>query len=292
MDNNINQTIIEKVAIKSVAIYKAIAMLPPPEIKDLWAENNYTKQTQNDLKLDAKDNCVTMKKTKTELTPVDWKDITNQNKSGIYKIINKIDGKYYVGRSSNIKKRWRSHRNLLRQNKHSNCHLQRAWNRDGESSFDFILVEEVIPDKNILIDVETRYINKFVNDRKNGIDDCYNLSLSAVTGSVPGNQHRKGKPHSIEDRLKISKGLLGNTNTKGKSISEIHRQKIIMNAPKGKNNHAFNNKIYNFFNKNTGESFSGTLSELLQKENIKINSAFHRVIRGERNHYKGWIYKP
>jgi hypothetical protein len=77
MDNNINQTIIEKVAIKSVAIYKAIAMLPPPEIKDLWAENNYTKQTQNDLKLDAKDNCVTMKKTKTESTPVDWKDITD-----------------------------------------------------------------------------------------------------------------------------------------------------------------------------------------------------------------------
>ena len=77
MDNNINQTIIEKVAIKSVAIYKAIAMLPPPEIKDLWAENNYTKQTQNDLKLDAKDNCVTMKKTKTESTPVDWRDITD-----------------------------------------------------------------------------------------------------------------------------------------------------------------------------------------------------------------------
>jgi hypothetical protein len=31
---------------------------------------------------------------------------------GIYKIINKIDGKYYVGSSSNIYKRWNAHKNL------------------------------------------------------------------------------------------------------------------------------------------------------------------------------------
>lgn len=91
MDNNINQTIIEKVAIKSVAIYKAITMLPPPEIKDLWAENNYTKQTQNDLKLDAKDNCATMKKTKTKSTPVDWQDITKRKNQKIKKVLISCD---------------------------------------------------------------------------------------------------------------------------------------------------------------------------------------------------------
>ena len=98
MDNNINQTIIEKVAIKSVAIYKAITMLPPPEIKDLWAENNYTKQTQNDLKLDAKDNCATMKKTKTESTPVDWQDITKRKPLYLYLMIktHRLTGKKYL----------------------------------------------------------------------------------------------------------------------------------------------------------------------------------------------------
>jgi len=48
--------------------------------------------------------------------------------SGIYKIINKIDGKYYVGSSQDINKRWNSHLNKLNKNNHINIHLQRKSN--------------------------------------------------------------------------------------------------------------------------------------------------------------------
>jgi hypothetical protein len=77
MDNTMNCDIIEKAICKQVAIYKAIGMLPPIEIKDIWAENNYIKQNQNNLKLDEKDNYVTMNETKTNSTLNDWRDITD-----------------------------------------------------------------------------------------------------------------------------------------------------------------------------------------------------------------------
>lgn len=65
------------------------------------------------------------------------------NKTGIYKITNKINGKYYVGSSSYINQRWSTHRKLLNKNKHYNPHLQNAWEKYGKESFDFIVIEEI-----------------------------------------------------------------------------------------------------------------------------------------------------
>ena len=64
-------------------------------------------------------------------------------KSGIYKITNKIDGKCYIGQSSNIKKRFKDHRYDLKYNKHDNPYLQNAYNKYGKDNFKFeILCEE------------------------------------------------------------------------------------------------------------------------------------------------------
>ena len=54
----------------------------------------------------------------------EWKNITKIKISGIYKIINKTNGKYYVGSSVDVFRRWNSHLNHLIKNKHNNTHLQ------------------------------------------------------------------------------------------------------------------------------------------------------------------------
>lgn len=63
------------------------------------------------------------------------------NLSGIYKILNMANGKFYVGSAVRFKKRWELHRHHLRNNKHDNRHLQHAWNKYGEVSFQFSIVE-------------------------------------------------------------------------------------------------------------------------------------------------------
>ena len=62
-------------------------------------------------------------------------------KSGIYKIQNTITNKLYIGRASNLRKRFISHRSLLRVGKHSNSYLQHAWNKYGERNFVFEIME-------------------------------------------------------------------------------------------------------------------------------------------------------
>lgn len=65
---------------------------------------------------------------------------------GIYKLVNKTDGKVYVGQSADVWKRQRQHLNDLRANRHRNIRMQRAFNRDGESQFEFSLIEECTPE--------------------------------------------------------------------------------------------------------------------------------------------------
>lgn len=61
--------------------------------------------------------------------------------SGIYQILNLVNGKRYVGSAVNIRARWSSHRHLLRCGKHHSDHLQSAWNKYGEDSFEFSVIE-------------------------------------------------------------------------------------------------------------------------------------------------------
>ena len=65
------------------------------------------------------------------------------NKSGIYKILNKVNGKYYVGSSKDIDNRWKSHRYQLNHRIHKNKRLQNDWCEYGNDNFDFISIESI-----------------------------------------------------------------------------------------------------------------------------------------------------
>jgi group I intron endonuclease len=54
---------------------------------------------------------------------------------GIYKIVNTATGQCYVGQSQRVKKRLKEHFRLLRSNKHTNPHLQHAYNKYGAAFF-------------------------------------------------------------------------------------------------------------------------------------------------------------
>ena len=78
---------------------------------------------------------------------------------GIYKVTNIINNKVIVGQSIHIANRWTKYRHCLRNNTYNNPHLQKSWNKYGENNFDFVVVENNIPEIDLLV-VEQRYINK------------------------------------------------------------------------------------------------------------------------------------
>lgn len=130
---------------------------------------------------------------------------------GIYKITNLIDGKIYIGQTVNYKKRKTSHLTSLKNGKHHNDHLQRAFEKYGENSFKIKLIKECTIEE--LDKLEKYYINE--------LDACnHDKGYNMMHG---GQKYRK---FTKEVRLKMSKS------GKGRKFTDEHKRKISL-ARKG-----------------------------------------------------------
>lgn len=187
--------------------------------------------------------------------------------SGIYKIKNKINGKYYIGSSDNIlgtHGRWMEHINGLKSNRHENNYLQRSWNKYGSKNFEFSILEEV-PKSDLLL-VEQRYLNIAYKDGKK----CYNLSFLAAGGGFAGHKHSEKSKRQTSEKLKGRPSPM-----KGKKI------------PVEKNCRCDQN-IYTFQNLNTNEIFSGTRYNFWQKYGFR-REPISNLILGKCKTSHGWI---
>ena len=149
---------------------------------------------------------------------------------GIYGIKNILNNKIYVGKTGmNFGDRWDNHKALLRGNKHDNPYLQNAWNKYGEESFEFIVIEDCQVEE--LNDKEMYWIKYYKElglayNLHNGGDGGYNLGqhLSEETKRKIGEKNRVnsfGKTHSQETKQKMRESHLGK---KYKPMSEEGKQ--------------------------------------------------------------------
>lgn len=128
-------------------------------------------------------------------------------KSGIYRILNIIDGKFYIGSAIDIKRRWRQHKHELKNEKHANSYLQNAWSKHGEASFQFIVLEYTEIDK--LKDCEQSWL-----DNTNCSDREVGYNISSIAANITGYKHTEA-----------SKELTRQANL-GKLKSKTHRANI------------------------------------------------------------------
>jgi len=102
--------------------------------------------------------------------------------SGIYKIVNITNNKFYIGSSKNLKKRWCQHKSDLNRNAHHSLILQRAWSKYGENSFEFNIIE--ICEESKLFEKEQKYIDT--------LKPKYNVGLQACGGdNLTNNPNRE-----------------------------------------------------------------------------------------------------
>lgn len=88
----------------------------------------------------------------------------------IYAIKNTENGKIYIGSTNNMTKRFKKHKSELRGNKHYNEYLQRAFNKYGENSLDFIILTTC--GEHQLVKKEIEYIQKY-----HALDSNYGYNL-------------------------------------------------------------------------------------------------------------------
>jgi group I intron endonuclease len=122
--------------------------------------------------------------------------------SGVYEIVNTVNGNRYIGSSVNIYRRWHLHKHDLRYGKHHSSYLQRAWNKYGEDKFIFRMI--LICDSRNVIYYENLLLGRF--------HPVYNLCLKAKSCF--------GIKRSDEQKRKLSELH------KGIALSEEHKQKL------------------------------------------------------------------
>ncbi len=176
---------------------------------------------------------------------------------GVYKITNTISGRYYIGYSVNIQKRFKSHKYKLRTQTHDNIFMQRAYNCDGENCFVYEIIhrfdtEKEAKDKELeyLTDMNIRgdlYNLNFNNsggdlitnhpDRENILERIKNSVIERVSKLTPEEKKQKwsqpgdkngmyGKTHTPVSRAKISERKMGCRRNIGRKASEETRKKM------------------------------------------------------------------
>jgi group I intron endonuclease len=128
---------------------------------------------------------------------------------GIYKIENLIDGKVYIGSSVNMVNRKYKHFWMLKKGIHDNNYLQHSYNKFGEKSFKFEILEEC-NNENLIIS-ENFHILKY---KSNNNEFGYNLATV--------NEFRRNT-YNDEVKIKLSKHYL-NKNGNFKTYSLINIQ--------------------------------------------------------------------
>lgn len=164
-------------------------------------------------------------------------------KSGVYKIENLISKKVYVGSSINTEERRNQHFKCLRKQRHSNQHLQAAWDMYGEENFNFEViifcaVEELEEKEQYYMDlydvVKTGY-NIYPNayspgEREVSEETRKKLSEGKKRAYVEGGTSfgfKKG--HEVTEETRKKKSLL----MRDHKVTEETRQKIILTRKKG-----------------------------------------------------------
>lgn len=236
---------------------------------------------------------------------------SDKKRSGVYKITCNITGKYYIGSSKDIERRFEEHRSKSRGN--SNKNLINSIKEYGIKNHNFEILEEMIDDQKILLERE-RYWQDFYNvlgplgfnDSKASTGEL-KMIHSEETRSKMSKAH-KGKilssktkekmslwqigiKHSAERRRKNSEGQRGRKLSKehlekcgkhwvGKKHSEETKLKMSIN----------NSKSKKVINTETGEIFN-TIKAAANSKGIKASNLGEKLRGSIKNNTDFEYYK-
>lgn len=147
-------------------------------------------------------------------------------KSGVYKIINTINGRVYYGSCARFYTRFSQHNRDLTELKHANRFLQNDFNKCGAEAFEFHVLDvfEDSKDKAGRLAKEQEYLDKQFDSGVN----CYNLRKEAVSS-------HGSKPHDpIEHAARSSRVATTMWNDPVKRQKILEKQKAACSTPEAR----------------------------------------------------------
>jgi len=191
----------------------------------------------------------------------------HSRKSGIYKITNKLNGRFYMGSAKCFKVRRSQHLSLLRKGKHHNIFLQGDFNKRGEEAFVFEVIEVIDGTMEQRILIEQTYLDEHYDNQIL----CYNLSPFAhrnIEGIKQSQERSKQKSKILKDRWKNDPSYrekMRAANTGRKMPDHVYR--ALQNVLKG------------------NEHFKGKKHTKETKALMSMVKTGHKVSQERRNHH-------
>lgn len=233
---------------------------------------------------------------------IDFKDLKDVvGLIGIYAICNDYDDKHYVGQTKDIQgfyKRWRTHRKMLRDNKHENPYMQNSYNKNGEYRFKFKILE-LVEDQNNLDICEKKWIDQLKSrSTENGwnidyFDDKYYRKQGdripkKIKEYVVLSPDNKIYKFTNINKFKINQGLVGSAfgemlagnckSSKGwKSLNPEHIKNIEATTV-----------IYNVISPDEKMYTFSNPSQFMKQHSINCDTRFYRMLKGSVEYCLGW----
>jgi group I intron endonuclease len=148
----------------------------------------------------------------------------NIPQSGVYKIVNIIDGKVYIGGTRHLYRRKQYHWSMLRGNVHQNKKLQTAWNIYGQSAFRFEVIQTLGYESEIK-EVEQKYLDEYKS-----YNPQYGYNSAPFSDSNIG-VHRSEECKRRDGELTRIRNLNASPETHKRWSAA---QKLRMNTPEGR----------------------------------------------------------
>ena len=212
--------------------------------------------------------------------------------SGIYMIKCATNGDRYIGSAKSLFSRKSDHWINLRKNKHHNKHLQNVWNKYGEFSFAFEILE-FVKDEARLLEREQYWIDKLKPE--------LNKAIKAESGFL-GLKHSKDTLDKLskaqKERLKSpllidklreaakAQNARQPNGMKGKHLSDEMKQRLReatlnqFSSPEGRKKHSEGLKKWMTQEMRKRISKAKTGKSLSQEHSKKIGKASHRAWEG------------
>ena len=209
----------------------------------------------------------------------------------IYIIENLINNNLYIGLTKDPEVRWRQHQKSSTINKSTTIVLYKAFKKYGIENFNFIIEKEIL-NPILLLEEEQKLLDTHFRKKY-----CYNINpgVTKLNGNYNpfyGKQHSEETKIKLRNKAKIRYSDINNHPFYGKHHTEKSKEKIRKARIEkiGNKSPRYDFMIYNFYNKNTNDNFSGTQFDFYKKYNLNKGNICWLIKRKHKS-VKEWILK-